>query len=490
MAGPNPAELEALLQLLGIGPLGGLVGGSGVGGKVGRIGQSLLGSDVVKAILVWQVAGQVVGPLLLPFMTEVEQEAFDAARTRVLSAADAADAYIRGHLSEQEARDHIHKQGFTDELASVMFSNAGNPPPLGTLLEAYRRGLIPMDGRGSDSLSVEQGIREGRTHDKWIPILEKLVYALPTPADALRAALEGQVDMATARELFSKWGGNPDYFQLLFDTEGSAPTPMEAADMARRGIIPWDGEGPEAVSFHQAFLEGPWRNKWEPAFRQLAVYRPPVRSVVAMLRSGAITDERATFLLKQQGADDQTIAEMLAEAHHSKTQTARDLTTAQVLDAYALKLVDQATATAMLAKLGWTPENAATLLAERDVRQARAQLDSAVTRTRTLYIGHKISEEEARKALAAYQLPQATADSYLLTWSLERRANVKTLTVAEVAWAFGQGLLSEADALTEIEGEGYSPRDAWIVLAHHSKQTPTSPMPAETSPGDELAPAR
>ena len=63
--------------------------------------------------------------------------------------------------------------------------------------------------------------------------------------------------------------------------------------MARRGIIPWDGEGAGVVSFRQAFLEGPWRNKWEPYFRSLADYIPPPRTVTAMVREGAMTDADA-----------------------------------------------------------------------------------------------------------------------------------------------------------------------------------------------------
>lgn len=487
----NPADLEALAQLLNLGGLSGVGPGLGAAGaKLGKLGGSLLGSDVVRAILVWQIAGQVMGPLLLPAMTEEQQEAFKQFPTRVLDAATAADAFIRGHMSEAEARDHIRKAGFENDLATILFANAGNPPPPMTLLEMQRRGIIPERGSGRAAVSTDQGIREGRTHDKWIEPLKALLYALPSPSEALDALLEGQTDEATARQLWQQWGGHPDYFTLLFNTRGSAPTPMEAAEMARRGIIPWDGEGPAATSFHQAFLEGPWRNKWEAAFRQLAVYRPPVRSVLAMLRSGAIDEARATFLLRQQGADDQTISEILAEAHKGRTQTAKDTTKAEVIAAYRLRRIDQATAEQMLTTLGESAAAARFELANADAQLAQSQLNQAVSRTRSLFIAHKITADEARTALGRLGLPGPAIESDLGVWVLERRANVRLLTPAQIAHAVTAKYLSEDDALAELEALGYSPRDAWLVLAEATKAAPSRPMPAQTVSGDELSPAR
>jgi hypothetical protein len=52
--------------------------------------------------------------------------------------------------------------------------------------------------------------------------------------------------------------------------------------MANRGIIPWSGSGPRSTSFEQAFLEGPWRNKWLGPFRKAAEYFPPPRTITAM----------------------------------------------------------------------------------------------------------------------------------------------------------------------------------------------------------------
>jgi hypothetical protein len=474
-------------QALSRGPLSGLIGGRGAASAAGGVTRSLLGSDIVRAILVWQVLGQIAGPLLAPLSAEIQQQVFEKFPDLPMQVADAVDAVIRGHMSEAEGREEVKKSGVGETVYGRLLDNAGEPPAPQTLLEMWRREVIPESGGGAGSTSLEQGIREGRTKNKWIEPLKALRYQLPSPEAALQALLQGQTDEATARDLYARWGGQPDFFQLLFDTQGSAPSPLEAADMARRGIIPWQGRGPDVVSFEQAFLEGPWRNKWMGSYEAAAVYRPPVRTIVAMLRNGSIDDAQALTWLKDVGADQATAAAMLTDAHHQRNATERNLAKGDVLALYLDEIIPGPQATAMLADLGYSGAEAAWLLALQDFHRQKALTDAAVSRLRSLYINRKQDKATVSGELDQLGIAAAQRDNLLRVWELERNASVRTLTPAELTAGVFYGAITEAEALASLEALGYSPLDAWIVLADRLHAAPSTPKPSGSLPPPYLA---
>jgi hypothetical protein len=47
---------------------------------------------------------------------------------------------------------------------------------------------------------------------------------------------------------------------------------------------------------------------------------------------------------------------------------------------------------------------------------------------------------------------------------------IKRLTPAQLAAGVAGGWLDATEALNELVGEGYGPRDAWLLLAEHKVQ--------------------
>ena len=452
--------------------------------------------------VLWGVLMQIANSILEPILTPIAQEIWKAHPDRVLPAADLADMVVRNVLDMASARDAAAESGVAPDNFERLVRNTGEPLPLQMAMEAWRRGLLPESaGEGSaigpgglseqvELPSLDQAIRESRLKDKYIPIAKGLQFQPLSAAEAVAAWLRGQISEADALARARVAGTTEADARVLYNSAGRSPAPGELATLLHRGLIPLEGVGPEQLSFQQGIYEGDSKDKWWRLLAALAQHLPPPRTIVAMVRSGAMSDETARDYLEKNGLSPELAAAYLADAHHSKTQSQRDLTTAQVLEARAQKLIDEPTAVRLLVQLRWTPENASLLLRERELRTARAQLDNAVTRTRSLFIAHKISRAEVEKALAAFQLPLEAIAQYLQTWTLERRANVKLLTETEIAHAFANGWLAEADALTEYAQMGYSPRDAWIALAYHSKTKLSGAMPAETVSGDELSPGR
>jgi hypothetical protein len=366
---------------------------------------------------------------------------------------------------------------------------SGDAPGPQQLAEALRRGLIPQSGTGPDSVSFESGIAEGRLNNKWTPVIQGLAQDWPTPVDAINATVQGQLDPATGQALYAKLGGDPQFYTWLYDTAGDGPSPLQAADWARRGIIPWDGTGPTVTSYAQAVRESRARDKWADAYKQQAVYLPPPFSIITLLKDGAITKDQATSMLQQAGAAADIIAAMIAEADATDLSSFRGLTTSAVLNMYYAQLVSADDATSMLESLHVSAQAVPLMLAYADLQRAIAQQNNAVNRIGTLYAARKITVQTAKQSLITLQVPAATVNDIIATWELENSIAVKTLTQAEIVDAWSGGIMDEGTALTELGNIGYTPYDAWVLLSIKNKgPLPDQPQPGPAAPQGAVVP--
>lgn len=450
---------------------GGLLGGEGSGG------------GVIEQLFVWQVLGQLISAVATPAFTAVTQDVWKAAVdlgvAQQLSPSLVADAVVRGFLDQPTAAGIAAQSGVAPDEFQTMVDLAGDAPAPGQLAVALRRGLISETGAGPSSTSFEAGIREGRLADKWTEMIKGLSQEWPTPTDALQALLQGQVDQATGQALYERFGGDPDYFQLLYNTRGNAPTPMEALRMLNRGIIPASGTGPTSTSFEQAFLEGPWRNKWLKPFQDLGVYVPPPRTITTLQTHGVITDAQAAKYYAEQGMTPELANIYTRSATAAKVVTNKALAESNVLKLYYEKLIDAGQATTMLADLGYSGPEAKYLLELQDFSRALSAYNSAITRVGSLYVGHKIDRQSAQDALGKLDVPADAVAHLMTTWDAEVAANVHTLTPAQVADALFYAVIPQAEAQTMLEQMGYTPHDAWVVLSVRAH----APLPDEPPRG-------
>lgn len=398
---------------------------------------------------------------------------------QLLTPADAASAVVRNFKSLGEAEKIAAEQGVSVADFITLIHLAGDAPGPQQLAEALRRGVIADAGKGPASTSFEQGIAEGRLADKWAPVIKDLAKIWPTPVDALQALLEGQLSDTEARALYEKLGGDLQFFEVLFNTRGSAPTPLELIEMANRGYIPWDGTGPHVTSFEQGFLEGPWRNKWGPVYRRFAEYLPPESTVITLLSHGAISQREAAVLLARQGMSETLVTAYLDEAHTEALSDYRGTSIQMALDAYEAQIVSKADTTVILESLHVTPSAVELLLAYTDIKRAFTAVGNAIARTRTLFAARKITVETARESLSRLNVPAASIPGIMAAWELENSISVKVLTEAQIVDAAEFGIFSEQEALTELENIGYTPFDAWALLSIKAKK----PLPGKPATG-------
>lgn len=383
----------------------------------------------------------------------------------LLSPPDAAEAVIRNFLDAADGQAIAAKNGVDADTFTIMTHLAGDAPGPQQLAEALRRGAIPAAGTGPDSTSFAQGIAEGRLADKWAPVIKALAQEWPTPTDALNASVKGVFSAADGQAMYERLGGDPQFYDWLLYSIGNSPTPLEAANMAFRGIIPWQGTGAGVTSYEQAVRESRYRDVWADAYRQLAESIPDPSLVVTWLAHKLITADQATAWLAQNGLDADTSDAYVAEAEYEAISDYRGLTQSAVLDMYTGHIVTHDQAVQLLEVLHVSDQAAELLIDYADMKYAIASINQSVQRIAQLYTGRKISAATASDGLTKLGISPGAVDQIIGDWEVQAAASVKTLTAAEIQDGFLYGALTQDEAMESLEAIGYTPFDSWALLS-------------------------
>jgi hypothetical protein len=452
-------------------------------------------NDSARQLFIWGVLYGLLSSVFQPITTEISQEVWEAAIAgglhQALSPEELATMVVRGWIDQGTGQAEAAKSGINTGDFANLVNNRRNPIAPEEAATALRRQIIP-ETAAPGAVSFLNAIQEGNLGDQWAPVIQQLATQIPSPADVLRGVLQGQVPAGVDPvALYTQVGGqatdpntNFDWYTFMFNTEGSAPTPTEAGVMARRGVIPWgdgsDGpviEGPGAISFHQAFLEGPWRNKWEPAFKGITNYLPPPRTVTAMLKQGALTVAQATTLLTEQGLTPDLVAAYVNAATATKVAPTKLLSQANVLTLLNDKLIDVPTAVAELEKLGYPADEATILATTSQAAATISSLKANVSRVEALYLAHKVDQANALTMLTSLGLAGPDAAAKVADWNILKAGNIRVLTTAQIENAWEYQIYTQDEAQTQLEHLGYVPYDAWTLLSIKAKQPLPNPPP-------------
>lgn len=395
--------------------------------------------------------------------------------TAVLSPPDAASAVVRNFLTLEEGTSTAAKSGVEADVFDILIRLAGDAPGPQQLSEALRRGAIPATGTGAGSTSFEQGIAEGRLADKWAPVIRALSLVWPTPVDALDAAVKGVFTAADGKAMYEKLGGDPAFYDWLLYSVGESPTPLEAAALAARGIIPWTGTGATVVSYEQAVKESHYRDKWSDAYRQLAEHIPPPSTITTWLSHKLVSSSQAHTWLQQNDMSADLATAYVDEAEYEAISDYRGLTESAVVDMYVAHTVTRDQAVQLLEVLHVSEQAAGLLLDYADMRYAIDSVNRSVQRIATLFTGRKISAQTATNALTKLGISVTAIDEIIADWEIQAAANVKTLTETQIIDAWYYEAISQTEAISDLGAIGYTPYDAWVLLSVKAK----GPLPGK-----------
>ena len=445
------------------------------------------GGSVAEQFLVWGVANQIATALLGPYFTELTELINSRTPVNPIAPADLADMVVKNIFTEPEAAVEARKSGVPTDDFHKLVLNTGEPLGLEQGLEAWRRGFMPFDDQGVGIPSVDRLIKESRLYDHWAPIVKALGDIPISIGEAVDAVLRGQIDPVRGETEAHASGLSADRFQILLSTAGRPPAPVEAAKLVHRGLIPAAGTGPDALTFQQAIYEGDSKNKWWQLLLAGEQYLPPPRTITALLKTGSLTVEQAQKYFQDAGMTPELAAAYVHNAKGEKLAGTRQLAETAVLTLYDARAIDQPTALAHLAALGYDQADTDLIVGLTDLQREVRAVNSAITRVGTLYVNHKITRQAAVAGLRALETNQAHADSLIAEWDTTVALNVRQLTPPQILKAYKLGNLTEAEVLVELQAIGYTHRDAQL-LAWNELDTGNQTLPAQGPGGPGTVP--
>lgn len=445
---------------------------AGAGGLFGE-------GSTARQLLVWGVLQQLISTAAAPAFNEIGKVVNTAAPTLPLDPAVAVELAARLLDNPGDAAARAQESGIPGEDFHAMVDAAQHGPDLSMVMELLRRRLIEAGGEDPHSPTVGGALTDAGLRPEWHDLVTKLAVAVPDQSQVLTAWLTGQITEGDAVKRLTEAGMDPTWIPYAYAAEGQAPTPMQALELLNRGIIPEGGTGLGAVSYDQAFLEGPWRNKWLAAFKALRYYIPPPRTITAMYHEGALTKEQATRYLMDNGITAELAAAYLTSSHHTTVAQDKHLAKGDIIQLYLDHLMTKAQAEAALVALKYQPHDAQLLLELADTKRTTAQLNAVVTRTRTLYVAGKVSRDDAIATLVKVQVDRTEAGHLVDYWALEHTKVVKQLTPAQIVHAEYLKVITTEECDRELMIHGYSKFDAWVLrsIQHKNPQKDKPPMP-------------
>lgn len=367
-----------------------------------------------------------------------------------ISPADAALAYLRGNIPYGEALSVATEWGILESDFQVMINNTGEPLGLMQLLEAYRRGFIGED-------RVKQGILESRIKNDWVDTAIQLRYSPMSVSDAVNAVVQDQLDVTTAEKIADDNGLQPGAFQTLVNTAGSPLSRTEMQDLFNRGEV-------TSSQVAQALRESRLKNKYNDLALLLHTRLLDTGQISDAVLYGTLTVQSAIDKAMLHGYSHDDAAIIASSAVNRKLQTERQQVVTAVVALYEANGISSDDATSIASAMGFEPEQTAFILQAAEFRRNEKLVAAALSAIRSKYIGHHIVESDAQSYIDALGLPTAQRDQVIQLWTIERDANVRMLTEAQIIKAFTNGLIDQDDALTRLTNMGYSTTDAGLLI--------------------------
>lgn len=385
-----------------------------------------------------------------PFGRDFNRAANRSRPNAVLSPADAAVAMVKGVWDAGRATQEARESGVDAGRFTTLTRIAGNPPGPGELGVMLRRGII-------DRAAFNRGIAQGLTRIEWADELAALRFGPPDASTAVAAVVQNQATAGEGRALAALAGLDPKHFDLAVKVAGTPPGVVEVIELWRRGDA-------TRAEVEQVIRESRTKTKYIPLLLKLRRRLLPADTIASMAGDGTLTAAQAHRLLAEHGYADADATAWIR--HHTAAQRAgnRDLAKGEVLALYEARALPRARAEQLLRKLGYDASEAGLLLGLRDTARARRLRDAGAARVGALYVGHHIDRGKAATDLDALHVPGDQRAELLRVWDLERAANVRELTPAQLTQALRRRLLDRRTALRRLEGLGYTAGDAELLL--------------------------
>lgn len=167
--------------------------------------------------------------------------------------------------------------------------------------------------------------------------------------------------------------------------------------------------------------------------------------------------------------------------HSDEEKQARELTKANVLDAYKERAISREEAASLLVGLRHSPDVVEFWLADVDRDEAKRINDILKEAIHADYVDEQIDKPEASAQLDGIGLVSANREALLRRWTVERRRKEPNLSPSQVEAGFKAGVVDEATAREMLTRLRYSDDEIALLVAVWSQEVSISEQRLELS---------
>lgn len=314
--------------------------------------------------------------------------------------------------------------------------------------------VLTMVRRGILSVDAAMtAFRQGYLKTEYGETFLQMLYDLPNVSQLVEGVVQNHFDEGEAFDLARQQGVEQRDMRLYIDNAGNPPGPMEMLNLWVRGYI-------SEADVDQGLRESRLKNKWIPALKKLAIRKVPMRTITTLLSHGAIDDARALAMLAELGYSPEDAAAIVMAGHKTTTTTHKVASATQIRQLYADQIIPRDQAVQEMAALGYEAAVASELLDLADAEADRKLRTATISKLHSLFVAHHLDVATVSNRLDGLLVPSTQRDRMIALWSLEEEANVHELTPAQVVAATKKGIIDPPTMLERLVRYGYTEEDA------------------------------
>jgi hypothetical protein len=359
-----------------------------------------------------------------------------ALRYEPMSVADAADAALRGHLTEDQAQAIAELNGLRPQDWPAYWANQGNPPADLQLLELHRRGFITGE-------QVDAGLRQGRLRDTWIPAIKNLAYERLGTADAVDAWLRGHLTRDAVTEIAVQNGLTPADVPALLADAGDPLALEQLLEARRRGFITED-------RLVQGLKEGRLRDDWIGTAIQLRSSPMTTAEAIGASIQGYLTRDQAAAIGAQNGLEAADFGPLYDSAGEPLSRTELE------------QLYNRGLISAEVVRQGLRESRLKDRYVD-DALQLHVRLPEPRQVIEALTDG-VVTREAAVRLLGDYGYQPDVVTMLIATAEVKSTGPHRQLVVSEISQLYADRIISEADATSMLRAEHYTGESAALIL--------------------------
>lgn len=370
----------------------------------------------------------------------------------------------RKDLSEDYVIDILKRQGFDENDARLFASLRWQLLSINDLRELYLRGSVTAE-------YVKQELERRGVHPNDVPLVMELFYVIPPFQDIVRMAVRDAFNDSVAEyygydEDFppeaAEWGrrqGLSEYWMKMYwRAHWELPSPTMAYEMLHRGIItPQEFDTLLKIADYPRF----WREKLKAMS-----YEPYTRvDIRRMYQLGILNQEQVLRAYKDLGYDDEHAANLTLFTVLGASQEEKDLTKADILNGYKDGVIRREDAKQYLRNLGYDANEAEFYLARVDLDKTKEKREQQIEVIHSRYIRQVITEQQAYNQLGLLGVTGDEQAALLDKWKRELESRVRDVTRSDIEYSFKRGLISQPQALLELQRLHYTPDAAQKIVS-------------------------